>query len=55
MKKFTDCDSPYYTYEPLNGKITDGCNGNIENGILYHSMDFLPCELGVDASSHFGE
>ena len=30
-------------------------NGNIENGILYHSMDFLPCELGVDASSHFGE
>lgn len=54
LKKFTDSESPFYTYEPISQKITDGSHGQIENGILYHAMDFLPCELGFDASSYFG-
>jgi alpha-aminoadipic semialdehyde synthase len=27
LKKFTDCDSPFYTYFPQTDAIVDGCNG----------------------------
>ena len=26
----------------------------MDQAILYHAVDFLPCELAFDASSHFG-
>jgi len=54
LKKFTDSENPFYTYDCLTSKIIDGCHGNVENGVLYHAMDFLPCELGYDASTYFG-
>jgi alpha-aminoadipic semialdehyde synthase len=54
LRKFTDSEQPFYTYEPISEAITDGCNGAVQDGILYHAMDFLPCELSYDASTHFG-
>lgn len=54
LRKFTDPEQPFFTYEPIEEKMVDGCDGQLPNGILYHAMDFLPCELAYDASSHFG-
>lgn len=54
LRKFTDSEEPFFTYNPVDEKMVDGCEGTMDDGILYHAMDFLPCELAFDASSHFG-
>ncbi|EAS01335.1 lysine-ketoglutarate reductase saccharopine dehydrogenase enzyme, putative (macronuclear) [Tetrahymena thermophila SB210] len=52
LKKFTTPDQPFYVYEPIEQKIYDDLKYR-DNGILYLALDFLPCELPFDASTHF--
>lgn len=40
-------------YDPITGNIEDGIN-NKNDQILFHAVDFLPTELPIDASRHFG-
>ena len=46
----TTPDSPIYVYDPATGATQDGVAGN---GPVVLAVDFLPCELPVDASSYF--
>jgi alanine dehydrogenase len=51
-RRATTPDSPIYVYDPLTGETRDGVEGN---GPVVLAVDFLPCELPVDASRHFSE
>ncbi len=46
----TDPGSPVYVYEPATGQTRDGVAGQ---GPVILAIDFLPCELPVDASTYF--
>jgi alpha-aminoadipic semialdehyde synthase len=46
----TTPDNPVYTYDPTTGQTTDGVTGR---GPVVLAVDFLPCELPVDASVAF--
>jgi len=46
----TDPGNPIYVYDPATGETHDGVAGN---GPVVLAVDFLPCELPVDASKHF--
>jgi len=46
----TEPDNPVYVYEPAGGRTRDGVAGD---GPVVLAVDFLPCELPVDASNHF--
>jgi len=46
----TSPDNPVYVYDPATGETADGVAGN---GPVVLAVDFLPCELPVDASRHF--
>jgi alpha-aminoadipic semialdehyde synthase len=46
----TEPDAPVYVYEPATGETRDGVAGH---GPVVLAVDFLPCELPVDASRHF--
>ena len=46
----TDPGNPIYVYDPATGETHDGVSGN---GPVVLAVDFLPCELPVDASKHF--
>jgi len=46
----TTPDSPIYVYDPATGETRDGVEGA---GPVVLAVDFLPCELPVDASKHF--
>lgn len=46
----TTPDSPVYTYDPTTGQTIDGVAGR---GPVVLAVDFLPCELPVDASVAF--
>ena len=48
----TDPDSPVYVYDPVTHKTHDGVRGR---GPVVLAVDFLPCELPVDASIFFSE
>jgi hypothetical protein len=48
----TDPSSPVYVYDPLTGGTQDGVAGR---GPVVLAVDFLPCELPVDASEAFSE
>jgi alpha-aminoadipic semialdehyde synthase len=48
----TTPDSPVYVYDPVDGSTEDGVNGC---GPVVLAVDFLPCELPVDASRAFGD
>ncbi len=43
-------DSPVYVYDPETGETRDGVVGS---GPVVLAVDFLPCEVPVDASTHF--
>jgi hypothetical protein len=43
-------DNPVYVYDPFTGETHDGVAGH---GPVILAVDFLPCELPVDASHHF--
>jgi alpha-aminoadipic semialdehyde synthase len=43
-------DSPIYVYDPRSGETRDGVEGH---GPVVLAVDFLPCELPVDASEFF--
>ena len=47
----TDPGNPVYVYEPASGQARDGVAGQ---GPVILAVDFLPCELPIDASAHFG-
>ncbi len=47
----TEPDNPIYVYDPVTGQADDGVAGR---GPVVLAVDFLPCELPVDASKHFG-
>lgn len=53
LKKYTNEDNHFYTYDALNKKIIDDVH-NIEHGILYQAIDSISTELSYDASSNFG-
>ncbi|MGD8454381.1 MAG: bifunctional lysine ketoglutarate reductase /saccharopine dehydrogenase family protein [Phycisphaerae bacterium] len=46
----TDPENPVFVYDPQTGKTLDGVAGN---GPVVLAVDFLPCELPVDASRYF--
>jgi len=46
----TTPDSPIYVYDPRSGETRDGVSGH---GPVVLAIDFLPCELPVDASEFF--
>ncbi|MCP5114308.1 MAG: hypothetical protein GY953_26050, partial [bacterium] len=46
----TTPDAPVYVYDPATGETADGVAGN---GPVVLAVDFLPCELPIDASRHF--
>ncbi|MCL6465980.1 MAG: hypothetical protein K6T77_04390 [candidate division WOR-3 bacterium] len=50
--KTTDPGAPFFIYDPLTEKVTDGLEGQ---GIVIMAVDNLPCELALDASQEFGE
>lgn len=50
--KATEPDSPIYVYDPFSGEARDGVRGR---GPVVLAVDFLPCELPVDASNYFSE
>lgn len=53
LKKYTNEDNHFYTYDAVNKKVIDDVH-NIENGILYQAIDAISTELSFDASSDFG-
>ncbi|MDY7110532.1 MAG: bifunctional lysine ketoglutarate reductase /saccharopine dehydrogenase family protein [Planctomycetota bacterium] len=48
----TDPSNPVYVYDPKTGETEDGVAGR---GPVVLAVDFLPCELPVDASEAFSE
>lgn len=48
----TDPGNPVYTYDPATGATSDGVAGS---GPVVLAVDFLPCELPLDASTHFSQ
>ena len=46
----TDPGAPTYVYDPATGQTSSGVAGQ---GPVVLAVDFLPCELPVDASQHF--
>lgn len=48
----TDPANPVYVYDPTTGETHDGVAGP---GPVVLAVDFLPCELPVDASRHFSQ
>jgi alanine dehydrogenase len=48
----TDPGDPVYVYHPQTGQIRSGVAGD---GPVILAVDFLPCELPVDASTYFSE
>lgn len=45
-------DNPVYVYHPTSGETLDGVSGS---GPVVLAIDFLPCELPVDASVEFSK
>ncbi len=45
-------DNPIYVYDPVTGQTQDGVAGH---GPVVLAVDFLPCELPVDASMYFSQ
>ena len=52
-RKFTTPEDPFFLYNGQDDRIFKLSYENVENSILFHSMDFLPSELPRDASQHF--
>jgi len=50
--KATEPDDPVYVYEPQTGEVRSGVAGD---GPVVLAVDFLPCELPVDASGYFSD
>ncbi len=50
--RFTTPDNPYFMYDPEAMAECDKM-AEVPNKIMYMTLDFLPCELAMDASSHF--
>lgn len=48
----TEPDDPIYVYDPFSGQAQNGVRGR---GPVVLAVDFLPCELPVDASNFFSE
>ena len=48
----TDPGNPIYVYESRTGQTADGVAGD---GPVVLAVDFLPCEVPVDASNHFSQ
>jgi hypothetical protein len=51
LERTTTIDQPFFTYDPLSGRI----NGGFENGITILGVDILPTELPRESSAHFGD
>lgn len=52
LKKYTDEDNHFYTYDAVKGEILDDVH-NIPNGIIYQAIDAISRELSFDASTEF--
>ncbi len=50
--RVTTPDNPVYVYDPATGETRDGVEGD---GVVVQAVDFLPCELPVDASNAFSQ
>jgi alpha-aminoadipic semialdehyde synthase len=48
----TDPAHPIYVYDPVTGETRDGAEGN---GPVVLAVDFLPCEIPIDASRAFSD
>ena len=49
-QRTTEPSDPVYVYDPLTGQMHSGVAGR---GPVVLAVDFLPCELPVDASTYF--
>ena len=54
LKKYTDEDNHFYTYDPVKSKIVDDIH-NIPNGVIYQAIDAISRELSFDASTEFSK
>ena len=52
LEKSTTVEEPYFEYDPLTGKVSDGISGQ---GVAMMSVDILPTELPKESSRHFGD
>ena len=50
--KSTAPDEPCFVYDPDSGEITMGVSGR---GMVIMAVDNLPCELPLEASTHFSD
>jgi len=50
LVKVTEPGNPMYIYNPLNGEVNDGVEGD---GVVMMAVDILPSELPLDASTYF--
>jgi alpha-aminoadipic semialdehyde synthase len=48
--KSTASGAPCYTYDPLDGSVREGCEGE---GVVVMAVDNLPCEIPTESSSYF--
>mmetsp|Transcript_19687 Transcript_19687/g.36228 ORF Transcript_19687/g.36228 Transcript_19687/m.36228 type:complete len:490 (+) Transcript_19687:2014-3483(+) len=54
LYKFMTPNEPFYLYNPRNDRMYFTHSDHASDSVLYHSVDFLPSELPIDASRHFG-
>ena len=53
LKKFTTIDKPFFVYHPESMDTNDDYQ-DAKKGILYDSIENMPTQFPLDASSHFG-
>lgn len=53
MRHFTTIEKPFFIYHPEKDEINHDID-NSPSGILYNSIENMPTEFPLDASSHFG-
>lgn len=54
LYKFMSPNEPFYLYSPKDDRMYFTHSQHAADSVLYHSVDFLPSELPIDASRHFG-
>lgn len=51
----TEVEEPFYSIDPISFETTFDLTKATKNGILYQTVDHLPCELPIESSNHFSK
>lgn len=54
LYKLMTPNEPFYLYNPQSDRMYSTHSKHAADSVLYHSADFLPSELPIDASRHVG-